>query len=249
MMPPTSLACARMHPVRAADVAVDEERPLAAAEVGLLCSLCYNRLVWRLREAPTLLRHVRSLVVPDLGGGGSEAGPVSGTRERALPFSTSALEDSDELFAAIANEARVLADDLGIASASVPAAIRRAHERGVTIEAITTTATPADVYHGAYELCEWFAGMAQHAASRYGIEDVYDGIVPLIEKIDSRYPQEPRARRIIRQHARPCPVCDAESVLVTWAGVDPVVACSSCGFRVPITEEVLDGLADVPAGG
>lgn len=234
--------CARDHEAR--PTVLDPDPGPALAEKGVLCTLCYSRLLWQVRTFPELLEFVRAAAYPQAAAG-TGAERVSGTKDsRRLPMNEHAMTTADELFATFANEARVLAQTLELEPKQVPRVLLTAFVNSRSVDALSSNATLGDVRRGAEAIGGFVAAMLPAAVERYEVVDVYDALVDAVGDALAAYPlSEPRARR---QRSRPCPACEERSVLVSWTGDDPLVTCTRCGFRVGVSQEVLDDLARLP---
>ncbi len=229
------LICAREHAAPA--TLLEPDPPAAAAEVGLLCRPCFERLRWTLDGVPALLGHVRAQVMPQ---GSTGEARVSGTRELPIPFNAGALEDADELFAALANEARVIGDELGV---EVPAVLAAFARSGAAVDALATASTPADAEQGARSIVSWLDPLLPQVAVLDDVAGIWEALVPLVQQMHGRYPLEERQQR--RQRPRLCPVCGEQDVVVQWEDGRPRARCRSCHYPMPNLLEVA-GAADVP---
>jgi len=223
--------CARGHaqPVHALDGGV---RWPALAEMGLLCADCFHRLAYRLDDLPPLIRAARAEVVPDLGAGGSSE-PVSGTKEKRLPFDVSALEMGDEMFSALANWTVALARTLAV---DPPRELAKTYEADGNVNGLASWSSPAAAEDTAEGAVRWLLEHLAAAAALPVIADVYDGLVPLIEKAHRRWGDTDTKQR---RSSRPCPSCGCRLVKVAWGGHEPSAWCADCLLRLPVDWTVL----------
>jgi|GEM_PF-2959996 len=186
-------------------------------------------LAWRcskaLREAPELVMHMRSLIVP--GNGQGERGEED-PRERA-PLRITPTDGADHLFANLLLWVDYWCEQLE-QGLPLPASFVWSNYRevqgfraGTSVEragGLTSTLTRW--------LLEHDVAIGRHPqGGMYRFE-----IVQLVGQWRGRFPMDPR--RVRPAAARPCPQCGELEVRADWWGVDQgdvEVRCSLCGWR------------------
>lgn len=186
-------------------------------------------LEWRctraLREAPELVMHVRSLIVP--GNGQGERGEED-PRERA-PLRVTPTDTADHMFANLLLWVDYWAEQLGQAL-PLPAAAAWSNFREVQGFRAGTTAEGAARLTGRVTRCllDWSDGIARHTQG-----GVYHAeVVRLVGEVRGMFPLEVRPERPVSPRA--CPRCGEREVRADWWGVDRgdvEVRCFHCGWR------------------
>lgn len=218
--------CARGHDARSHALDGGVPRP-ATADVGLLCGDCLRRLEYRLDDLPEIIRHARTEVVPGLGAGGSSE-PVSGTKERRLPFDTGALEASDDLFSMLANWATAMTRALGV---KPPAELRGVATADANVNGLASWASAAAAADTAEGVVRWMLEHIEAVAGLPMIVDLFDELVPAIERAHGRWGMEGVKTR---RRSLPCPVCRSEMVRVSWRGHEAAMWCRGCLLPLPV---------------
>lgn len=219
--------CVRDHSARAhaLDGGVRER---ALAEHGLLCGDCFRRLEYRLDDLPEIIRQARLNVVPGVGGGGGSE-PVSGTKERRLPFDVGALEDADALFSMLANWTTAVARALGV---KPPTELAGVHAADANVNGLASWSTPAAAADTAEGAVRWLLAHLEAAAGLRLIGDLCDELVPAVERAHGRWLVDSGSKT--RRRDRPCPVCGSDLVRVGWDGHQASMWCRKCLLPLPV---------------
>lgn len=213
------LPCAREHDARTHALDGGVPRP-ATADVGLLCGDCFRRLEYRLDDLPDIVQAARSEVVPGIVRPPTQ--PVSGSRERALPFDASAVEVADALFAALVNWATAVARTLEIDPPADLAGVFHADANANGMSAGTTSMQASAL---ADRTVRWMVEHLEDVAELPMIVDLFDDIVPLVERAHGRWGDSGAKTR---RRSRPCPACGSDVVRISWTGHVAAMWCRGC---------------------
>lgn len=192
-----------------------------------------------LYQAPQLVTHILSLVVPTIG---NAPGPrVSGSRDTPLPLNARAMEDANDLYGQLVNWSTLYARKLRIAP---PASVLAWARTDRDCEGFPSWSTTADSIELLRDVTRWLIAVGDRIAKLPAATDYFDSVKDLVSPLISRYPTAPRA---IRYATRPCPVCTKRTIIVDFDARTPlgyedglnyevvttVVACTHCGHVVP----------------
>ncbi|MGK9222268.1 MULTISPECIES: hypothetical protein [unclassified Microbacterium] len=189
-----------------------------------------EQYTWHLDQVPALLHTIRATVLP-LAASQTDKVIVSGSKAdtTSLPFRLDAVDEADDLWAALVEYALEVADTLTL---DRPAVLRatwftRGHVAGIR------AATSADTARAhAWEIVGWLIGHAPVIVEHDTLQAGEDHLFQLIRKARARH----HITRPRRARPRPCAVCGDVAVLVDWAEIpggigpaEPVGACQTCG--------------------
>lgn len=213
----------------------------AEATYGCLCERDRGRLARALVTAGDLVRHLRDEVPPTSA---PSDGQPRGHRAPPAPLRLDAVDDADQVYAALAD----LAD--AVAAAQRLTGPRRP---GVWVDETGRIlgVRPEHAAEAAYAVAgwlhthlDWISGWAV-VPELFEAADVVElvsgatyktpaGLVRLVETIAARWPTASRERPI---PGVICPRCDTRGSLIYWPPAEyeaPVtVACARCGYIVP----------------
>lgn len=186
-----------------------------------------NRYTWHLDQVPALLEGIRSDVArisSDSARYGGER--VSSSREGApVPFRVDAMDDSDDLWAALvqytANVAELL-DEPG------PGGVALTWRSRGEAAGIPSSATLRDVRFAAFEIVAWILQRVEAIASLQQLEGTEDFLFWRIRSFRARYTSRPKP-----QAQGFCDHCGETAVVSEWTGGDGTVLasrCSACGL-------------------
>lgn len=176
-----------------------------------------------LEQAPDLVAHMLTLVVPGGGGGGDK---VSGTRDVGLPLNAQALEDANNLYAQLVNWAISHARALGVKPPSIALAWAR---KDADCDGFPSWATIGDAAQLTYDITDWLVMGADKITGTTSANLYFDDIQTMVSPLYGRY-RWSQTRRVTS--AETCPVCDKQTVIVDFDS-DPVsVACTYCGHPI-----------------
>ncbi|MGV8912225.1 MAG: hypothetical protein ACOH14_06355 [Rhodoglobus sp.] len=179
-----------------------------------------------LEQAPTLIGHILTLVMPAGGSGGDK---VSGTRDPQMPLNAQALEDANDLYAQLVNFAVSHARALGV---NPPGSTLGWSRRDQDCDGLPSWATAGDAAALTNDVTQWLIAGGDRIAKLKAAGNYFDDVRNLITPLYGRYPQ---AERVPAFASRECLVCGRRTVIVNFADdSDSVsVACAFCGWAVP----------------
>jgi hypothetical protein len=192
-------------------------------------------LEWRvaraLGDAPDLMMHVRSLVIPV--GAAQLGARVSGSKEPPAPLRLNPLDDADEAYAQLRMWCWTWAEKLdqpSPASASVVWQNLQGEPGG-----FRAGVTPEGAHALTSRLTAWLVAR-QAQINRHPLSDDYLAeIIFTFGQMQARYPHGRKEQdRTRRADARECPICHQDGVRAYWYSMldDPtgiVITCAFCG--------------------
>lgn len=222
----------RMAALQPADGESCEIEPVPA-RYGHLCGPCYGRARHMLHQAPQLLAHIRSQVVPSMESARSPR--VSGTKDAPIPLRADPVNDADDLYAQVVNWVVSFARQTGTRP---PAAATAFLKVQADAERLPSWARDgASAYTLMEDLVRWYE---QHeltivtALPPLTVRAWCDDIGTIIGAYRSRYPQADRPQR--RAAPRECPVCGEQAVRAEYYAAGVQVECGHCGHVIPEAE-------------
>ncbi len=202
-----------------------------------------------LQEAPDLLMHIRSKVLPSITGSGE--GRVSGSKEPPAPLRLEPADDTNRAFASLirwtSEWARVLGQEAP--SAALVAWSRRNKDTWAP-EALGFEAgiDPRGVHALTKTLTTWLLVRHQRIVERDDFAPYVTEVVQTLGPLRRRYPLDEKARPTKVQDPRDCPICREQGTIqVAWYSEDPhdlEVRCIHCDAN---TGELLRALGILPA--
>lgn len=193
----------------------------------------------RLEDLPELVAHIRTLVVPTLGGAG-DGMPRAASKEPPLPMRADAADDADAIWRQLCEWVDYWS---GVFDVKPPAAATAAwrNEDGDLL-GFRPHLTPPGAGALTKYLVDWLLVRHEAIASKPSGELYYDDVADL-QQVDheretrssiwGKYPRAARRQRPVLP--RPCPVCDHYAFGAEWpAGGRPedvVLRCEVCGHQ------------------
>lgn len=223
--------CARGHDARSHAASGGNVPRPALAEIGILCGDCFRRLEYRLDDLPDIVQAARAQVVPGIVRPPTQ--PVSGSRERALPFDASAVEVADALFASLVNWATGIARALDV---DPPADLEGVFDADVNAHGMSASTTPMQASGLSERVVRWMVRHLERVAQLPMIIDLFDDIVPAVERANGRWGD---AGAKTRERSKPCPACGETVVRISWDGHHAASWCRGCLMPLPVDWKVL----------
>jgi hypothetical protein len=193
-----------------------------------------------LNDAPPLVAHIRSLVVPSMSRP-SDGMPRAASKEPPAPLRLEPTDDADAVFAQLVDWVTYWA---GALDRPQPPTTRagRVNEAGETqgLRGNMTSGSAAALTRILVnQLFAWEPDIHRHPAAR----DYYEDVTTIVRRASNRYPQAPRGQRPVSP--RKCAVCDEHAVGAEWASEDVrdvIVSCANCGNVTPVDVRILEWL-------
>ncbi|ERG63520.1 hypothetical protein L332_03505 [Agrococcus pavilionensis RW1] len=207
---------------------------VAVADIGLLCTNCMRRLEWLLDDAPDIIRAARA-AVPLLPGAAGGSEPVSGTKERPLPFDAGALEDADDLFAMVANWATAIAAALGV---EPPADLEGVAAIDANVNGLAAGTAPETAAAATERIVRWLLGRLPDVAGMPMVGEMAEEVVPALERMSRRWLQDGREPKLLHR-SLPCPSCAGHDVRAGCSGDLPKAWCAGCLLALPVDWTVM----------
>lgn len=215
-------------------------------DLGELLRVLGFKLRRELGDAPEVVRHIRTQVVPSLGGNGSGM-RVSGSKEPPLPFRETAVDDANEVYAAlvmwVAEWSRAL--DVQPPSTVLVAWYRFNWAGNAEAIGLPGEATPEGAHGLTQIMVTWLLLHHDRILQDDLAWDYCQELLPLLHEKRARYKWEPEAvsaaealRRVARgdrlrpADPRECPICHEHAVRASWYTADAGdlnLTCAECG--------------------
>ena len=204
------------------------------------------RFEWHLDQVPILLTTLRTMENP-LKATRYDLDRVSGSVEESrAPMRVEAVDDADDLWAALVQYVANVAELLGVPT---PSAVRASWSTRGEVAGLAPTVTGREVSFLAFDLIVWLIERADRVVELpLGESEAF--LFGLIRKLRARYTM-PVAERPARR--RTCRVCGDRAVGMEWVDDGDRIAvlvakCARCGA---IVEEGVEGgsLADIRGSG
>lgn len=220
-----------VHPFRPID---DDGESVTIAPVyarfGHLCGPCYGRARHNLQQAPQLLAHIRSQVVPSME---SARGPrVSGSREAPIPLRPDPVDDADDLYAQLVNWIVSFARQTGVRPPASAVAFLNLDADAVRLP--SWARDQASAYTLADDLVRWYEQHETTIVSKLPpltVKAWCEDIGTIVGAFRSRYPQADRKPR--QAKARECPTCGEHAMHAEFYAAGVQVECAHCGEIIP----------------
>lgn len=205
---------------------------------GHLCRSCYGRILYRLDEAPIIVRLLRSQL-HTLGAVDTEAVRVGGSKETPLPFRDGHLEAADEVFATLTNWTLSHSQAMGITS-GLPAWVRKLAEVEKDARHLPANLAPQQAAQLVSELVAWLKTWAESIAwslTPAALKAYHDDVVDLIRRTRSQAGLTPPRRKLVDRAGWVCRLCLHAEGEVDVPDVGPIVArCTNCAAVFPMPE-------------
>lgn len=209
----------------------EEEPRQKPAAHGVLCNSCFFRVATALRLVPDVIAHMRAQLLT-IRGANFGARITGGGDRAAAPLDLATLDEADALFAKLRSWVGVFADELDVASPTVPAWANAREVQGMR----PMSAERAYVYAGA--LCDWLSQEAEAIAASTSAAAFHDDLVIGWEDSSGIFTLArasgvdlPRANAAMN---RECPVCGSKEIqeeMPSSLDADYLVVCRRCRWR------------------
>jgi hypothetical protein len=220
-------------------IEVDGELYYRAAEDGRLCPSCFDRIRYRLDEAPRIVFELRASLVPI--GAQKLEGRVTGTHEVPLPFRDDALDAADEVFSTLANWCLAHAGSMGVRPPDGLLAFRDAEKDALHLPANLSPLAGAE---RVAEVVSWLKVWAPSIAYLPGDDKpnpeisakaYHDDVVQLVGRMRSKAGLSEPRRRLVDPQGWVCRVCGEAEGEIEVPDVGPMVAvCRGCRSVFPV---------------
>lgn len=211
-------------------IEVDGEIYYRAAEDGRLCPSCFDRILYRLDEAPRIVFELRASLVP-IGAGRLE-GRVSGSHEVPLPFRDDALDAADEMFSILVNWCLSHAHTMGV---KVTGSILRLQDAEKDARGLPANLSPQGAAQRVTEVVGWLKKWAGSIAYLPVAGEYHDDIKELVGRMRSKAGLSEPRRRLVDPQGWVCRVCGEAEGTVEVPDVGPMVArCRGCRSVFPV---------------
>lgn len=222
------------------------------AVYGLLCAFCWQRLSSDVATAPSLVRHLRGVAVPDAG-----AKPSSDDRGYRDPSEGSvlsgAVSDADDLHALLATFAVMYVDDHPGAVGPDERHTWRTQQtvRGNEYGTWVKRPTVAGIRHpdATVDLVRWLLPQLEWMSRQGWVGEARTELGQMTAQIKARWPMEDTQTRPVP--GVPCPRCDRLQLTYSppsWFKAPFVTACQNPECGRTFSEDEWDRLVGLTTG-
>lgn len=222
-------------------IEVDGELYYRAADDGRLCASCYDRILYRLDEAPRIVFELRASLLPI--GAQKLTIRVAGSHEVPLPFKDDVLDAADDVYSTLANWALSHANSMG---AQLPDPLRRLGEHDRDSRWLPSGLSPQRAAEETASVVAWLKTWAPSIAylprddpkiadPSETMRAYHDEVVDLIRRMRTKAGLSEPRRRVIDPTGWVCRLCGEHEGEIQTPDVGPMVArCRSCHEVFPI---------------